>query len=115
MRKFWFAYMAKSLVVFPGGFGTMDELFEILTLAQTRKLRKKIQILMYGSAYWKEVINFDALVKYGTVSAQDLQLFEFVDSPAEAMECLRKHLTEEAVVEPEKETPAISGTAKPEA
>jgi uncharacterized protein (TIGR00730 family) len=112
MRKFWFAYMAKSLVVFPGGFGTLDELFEILTLAQTKKLRKKIQILLYGSAYWKEIVNFDALVKYGTVSAQDLQLFEFVDTPEAAMESLRKHLAEEAV-EPEKETPVISETTKP--
>jgi uncharacterized protein (TIGR00730 family) len=114
MRKFWFAYMAKALVVFPGGFGTLDELFEILTLAQTKKLRKKIQILLYGSAYWKEVINFDALVRHGTVAAEDLQLFEFVDDPATAMERLREHLSIVDIVEPEKETPAIAETAKPE-
>src|SRR5690242_5554029 len=65
MRKFWFAYLAKALVVFPGGFGTLDEMCEILTLAQTRKLESKILILLYGSEFWKEVLNFDALVKYG--------------------------------------------------
>ncbi len=66
MRKFWFAYLAKALVVFPGGFGTLDEMTEILTLAQTQKLESKILILLYGSTYWKEILNFDALVKYGT-------------------------------------------------
>ncbi len=114
MRKFWFAYMAKALVVFPGGFGTLDELFEILTLAQTKKLRKKIQIILYGASYWKEIINFDALVKHGTVSAEDMELFEFADDPATAMDCLRRHLTaENGEAEKEKEGPAIAGTAKP--
>ena len=69
MRKFWFAYLAKALVIFPGGFGTMDELFEILTLAQTDKLAKKILVVIYGSEYWKKIINFQALVDAGTVSA----------------------------------------------
>ena len=74
MRKLWFAHLAHALVVFPGGFGTFDELFEILTLAQTRKLDRTIPVFLYGSAYWKEVINFEALVRYGTISAEDLKL-----------------------------------------
>src|SRR6478672_7894882 len=86
MRKFWFAYLAKALVVFPGGFGTMDELMEILTLVQTQKLAKKITVLLYGSAYWKEIINFDALVKYGTIAQEDLNLFQYADDPATAFE-----------------------------
>src|ERR1035438_3373758 len=80
MRKFWFAYLSKALVVFPGGFGTMDEMFEILTLAQTKKLAKKMTIVLYGSAYWKEIINFEALIKYGTIAAEDMKLFHFVDT-----------------------------------
>ncbi len=104
MRKFWFAYLAKALVVFPGGFGTMDELFEILTLAQTKKLAKKMPIVLYGSSFWKEIINFDALVKYGTISPEDLQLFEFVDDPDAAMTCLKRHLSEQSS-EPEQELP----------
>src|SRR5271163_1290957 len=79
MRKFWFAYLARALVVFPGGFGTMDELFEILTLAQTGKLKKKMQIILYGTGFWKEVLNFEALVKHGTIAEKDLDLFQFAD------------------------------------
>jgi uncharacterized protein (TIGR00730 family) len=113
MRKFWFAYLAKALVVFPGGFGTMDELFEILTLAQTKKLAKKMTIILYGQEFWKEIINFEALVKYGTISESDMQLFHFADTPDEAMEILRTTLTEqETVAEPE--VPAISHSAKPD-
>jgi uncharacterized protein (TIGR00730 family) len=93
MRKFWFAYLAKGLVIFPGGFGTMDELFEILTLAQTDKLAKKILVIIYGSEYWKRVINFQAFVEAGTVSPQDVELFRIVDSPEEAFEFLRDGLT----------------------
>jgi uncharacterized protein (TIGR00730 family) len=93
MRKFWFAYLAKGLVIFPGGFGTMDELFEILTLAQTDKLAKKILVIIYGSEYWKRVINFQAFVDAGTVSPQDLDLIRVVDSPEEAFESLRDGLT----------------------
>ena len=82
MRKFWFAYLAKALVVFPGGFGTLDELMEILTLTQTQKLVKKMAIVLYGTEYWKEIINFDALVKYGMISPEeDLNLFQFADDP----------------------------------
>jgi len=112
MRKFWFAYLSKALVVFPGGFGTMDELFEILTLAQTKKLAKKMTIVLYGSAFWKEIINFDALVKYGTISEKDLELLHFADSPEAAMEILRESLTENANVAG-PEVPAISSSAKP--
>ena len=112
MRKFWFAYLAKALVVFPGGFGTMDELFEILTLVQTKKLAKKITIILYGSDFWKEVINFEALVKYGTISAADLELFHFADSPDAAMEILRQALLQHAEL-PEREVPAISHSARP--
>jgi uncharacterized protein (TIGR00730 family) len=93
MRKFWFAYLAKGLVIFPGGFGTMDELFEILTLAQTEKLAKKILVIIYGSEYWNKIINFQAFVDAGTVSPQDLDLFKIVDNPEEAFEFLRGGLT----------------------
>ncbi len=90
MRKLWFAHLARALVVFPGGFGTLDELTEILTLAQTRKLDRTIPILLYGPDYWHEVINFDALVRHGMISAEDLGLIEFVDDPESAMVRLRK-------------------------
>lgn len=93
MRKFWFAYLAKALIVFPGGFGTLDELTELLTLAQTRKLEKKMVILLYGSEFWKEVLNFDALVKYGMISREDLNLFQYVDDPATALSLLVEGLT----------------------
>src|SRR5580704_9372771 len=93
MRKFWFAYLAKGLVIFPGGFGTMDELFEILTLAQTDKLAKKILVIIYGSEYWNKILNFQAFVDAGAVSPQDLDQFKFVDSPDEAFEFLRDGLT----------------------
>ena len=93
MRKFWFAYLAKALVIFPGGFGTMDELFEILTLAQTDKLAKKILVVIYGSEYWNRIINLQACVDAGTVSPEDLDLVHFVNSPEEGFEFLREGLT----------------------
>jgi uncharacterized protein (TIGR00730 family) len=93
MRKFWFAYLAKALVVFPGGFGTLDEMTEILTLAQTKKLENKIVILLYGSAYWREILNFEALVKYGMISAEDMKLFSFADTPEDALHLLKDGLT----------------------
>ena len=116
MRKFWFAYMAKALVVFPGGFGTMDEMFEILTLAQTKKLAKKMTIILYGSQFWKEIINFEALVKYGTIAADDMNLFHFADTPEAALEILQRTLTEQTKTEaPEPtEVPAISHSTKPD-
>jgi hypothetical protein len=94
MRKFWFAYLAKALVIFPGGFGTIDELFEILTLAQTDKLAKKILVVIYGSEYWHRIMNFQAFVDAGTVSPDDLKLFKFVDTPEDAFTFLRDGLTE---------------------
>ena len=93
MRKFWFAYLAKALVIFPGGFGTLDELFEILTLAQTQKLAKKILVVIYGREYWDRLINFQALVEAATISPKDLELFTVVDSPEEGFEFLRGGLT----------------------
>jgi uncharacterized protein (TIGR00730 family) len=93
MRKFWFAYLAKALVIFPGGFGTMDELFEILTLAQTQKLAKKILVVIYGRAYWQRLINFQTMVDAGAISAADLELFKMVDTPEEGFEFLREGLT----------------------
>jgi len=93
-RKYWFAYLAKALIVFPGGFGTLDELMEILTLIQTRKISKKMVVLLYGSKYWKELLNFDALVRWGTVDTADLKLFDFADSPQEAFRIVRSGLEE---------------------
>jgi hypothetical protein len=93
MRKLWFAYLSKALVVFPGGFGTFDELFELLTLTQTEKLAKRICIVVYGKDYWDRVINFQALVDAGTISAKDLQLFHWANTPEEAFEYLRADLT----------------------
>ena len=93
MRKLWFAELARALVVFPGGFGTLDELTEILTLAQTRKLDRPIPIILYGSAYWQEIINFEALVRHGMISREDLQLFRFADTPASALAMLQERLT----------------------
>jgi uncharacterized protein (TIGR00730 family) len=92
MRKLWFAHLARALVVFPGGFGTLDELTEILTLAQTRKLERPIPVILYGPAFWREIINFDALVRHGMIAAEDLQLFDFADSPATAMAALQARL-----------------------
>ena len=92
MRKLWFAHLARAIVAFPGGFGTLDELFEMLTLSQTGKLDRPIMILLYGTSYWKEIVNFDALVRHGMIAASDLELLHFVDSPAEAFEVLRKGL-----------------------
>ena len=114
MRKFWFAYLAKALVIFPGGFGTLDELFEILTLAQTRKLESKIVIVLYGSKYWKEVLNVEALVRHGTIDKEDLKLFQYVDDPESALAVLQEQLTryflepEKPLPEPVAETPQIA-------
>src|SRR5208283_3296319 len=93
MRKFWFAYLSKALVIFPGGFGTMDEFFEILTLAQTQKLAKKILVVVYGSEYWNRLFNFQVMVDAGTIAAKDLELFKIVDSPEESFEFLKAGLT----------------------
>src|SRR5881628_1573758 len=112
MRKFWFAYLAKAMVVFTGGFGSMDELMEILTLVQTRKLNKKIIIVLYGSQFWKEVINFEALVRHGTISPEDLDLFEFADDTDTALRVLQEGLMKHHL-QPEPETPAIAKSRDP--
>jgi uncharacterized protein (TIGR00730 family) len=111
MRKLWLAHLARAVVVFPGGFGTLDEMIELLTLQQTRKLDRTVPILLYGSAYWKEVINFDALARHGMISAEDLQLFHFVDEPAVALGLLQNSLT----VENDPATPAIAPSRTSEA
>ena len=98
MRKLWFAYMAKALVVFPGGFGTLDEMFELLTLAQTRKMAKKITVVLYGPSYWQKVFNLDILVDKGAISPKDIELFEWAETPEQAFEILRNGLTENYLV-----------------
>ena len=85
MRKLWFTHLAKAIVIFPGGFGTLDELFENLTLSQTGKLDRGIFVLLYGREYWREIINFDALLKHGMISAKDASLIRFADAPEEAL------------------------------
>jgi uncharacterized protein (TIGR00730 family) len=104
MRKLWFAHLARALIVFPGGFGTLDELMEILTLAQTHKLERKIPILLYGESYWREIVNFEALVRHEVISQQDLELFTFIDEPGVAFAHLQRLLT----VSAEQETPAFA-------
>src|SRR5580704_2712185 len=84
MRKLWFAHLARAMVVFPGGFGTLDELMEVLTLAQTRKLARQVPVILYGSSYWRGNLNFDALVRHGMISGEDLKLFAFADDPNSA-------------------------------
>jgi uncharacterized protein (TIGR00730 family) len=115
MRKYWFAYMAKALVVFPGGFGTLDEMFEILTLSQTQKLAKKITVVLYGSSYWEQVINLDVLVDKGAISPRDRDLFQVADTPEDAFELLRDGLTRNHL-EPENaqetEMPEIAQTRR---
>jgi uncharacterized protein (TIGR00730 family) len=98
MRKLWFAHLARALVVFPGGFGTLDELTEILTLSQTGKLVRRIPIVLYGSAFWDEVIDFEALVRHGMIDRKDLELFQRADDPPTALRLLREEL--EAAPEP---------------
>ena len=94
MRKYWFAYLAKALVVFPGGFGTLDELFELLTLAQTKKLAKRMTVVIYGAEYWKHVINLELLAEKGAIALADLELFQFADTPEDAFRILKDGLTE---------------------
>jgi uncharacterized protein (TIGR00730 family) len=113
MRKFWFAYLAKAMVIFPGGYGSLDELMEVLTLVQTRKLNKKIIIVLYGSDFWKEVVNFEALVRHGTISPEDLHLFEFADDVDSAFRVLQEGLLKHHL-QPEAETPAIAKSRDPD-
>jgi uncharacterized protein (TIGR00730 family) len=107
MRKFWFAYLAKALVVFPGGFGTLDELTEVLTLMQTQKLMKRMVVVLYGTSFWKEVINFEALVRHGMISPDDVNLFEFADDVDTAFKVLEAGLTR-YYLQDEQEVPGIA-------
>ena len=97
MRKFWFAYPAKAVVMFPGGFGTCDELFEILTLLQTGKIRKRLPVVLYGTDFWDKVVNFEALVEMGTISRGDLDLFYRCDSVDDAYDYIVRELTAHAM------------------
>src|SRR5499426_2556339 len=113
MRKFWFAYLAKALVIFPGGFGTLDEMFEILTLMQTEKLAKQIQVLLYGSEYWDQVLNMKPLVEWGAIAEQDLDLLTRADTPRSAFEQLKEHLMRYHLHPPvvqEKKAPGLAKT-----
>jgi len=112
MRKFWFAYLAKALIVFPGGFGTCDELFEILTLAQTEKLSKKIEVILYGRAYWNEVLDLKPMVEWGAVAEQDLDLLHYADTPGEAFEQLQRHLIANHLEPVHPQETAAPGIAK---
>jgi predicted Rossmann-fold nucleotide-binding protein len=115
MRKFWFAYLAKALVIFPGGFGTMDEMFEILTLAQTQKLSKEMRVVLYGEEYWDEVLDLAPMVRWGTISPDDRFLMHRVNDPHEAFEFLREHLTKHHLVPEtaqEQKTPGIAKTRR---
>ncbi len=98
MRKFWFAYLAKALIIMPGGYGTLDELMEILTLIQTEKLHKKITVVVYGKEYWDKVINLEAMAEMNMISPEDLSLFKFVNTPQEAFEYLKKELIKHYVI-----------------
>jgi len=113
MRKFWFAYLAKAMVFFPGGYGTMDELMEVLTLVQTRKVNKKIIIVLYGSEFWKEVVHFETLVRYGTISPEDLDLFQYADDPPTALRLLQEGLTK-YYLRPEAPPPEPARPESPE-
>lgn len=95
IRKYWFIYLAKALIVFPGGFGTMDELFETLTLIQTKKVEKKVPIILFGSEFWKSLINFDTFIEWGVISPRDVELFSIVDTVEEAREIVVNALTRE--------------------
>ena len=110
MRKLWFALLARALVAFPGGFGTLDEVCEILTLMQTRKIDRRIPVVLYGSSYWNEIINFEALVRHGMIDHEDLGLFHFADDPATALGMLQAGIAAEL----QEATPAIAHSRNPD-
>jgi uncharacterized protein (TIGR00730 family) len=112
MRKFWFAYLAKALVIFPGGFGTLDEMFELLTLAQTRKLSKKLLVILYGGEYWNDVFHLEPLAEWGAINEEDLKLLCRVDSVPEAFEELKRHLTTHHMVPKTRQETKAPGIAK---
>jgi uncharacterized protein (TIGR00730 family) len=92
MRKLWFVYLSKAMVMFPGGFGTFDETFEVLTLVQTKKLKKKVTVILYGREYWQKTLNFDNMVRLRLINPGDLKLFHFADTPEEAFGILMKEM-----------------------
>jgi uncharacterized protein (TIGR00730 family) len=92
MRKFWFIYMSSAIVIFPGGFGTLDELFEVLTLLYTKKITRPIPLVLYGRKYWNEIINFDAMMKWGVIPQRARGLFKVCDTPTEAFTHLKRRL-----------------------
>ena len=112
MRKFWFAYLAKALVIFPGGFGTLDEMFEILTLAQTQKLSKQLGVFIYGREYWEEILDLKPMEEWGAISSADLDLLKWVDTPDEAWEQLRAHLMTHHLVPETAQEEKAPGIAK---
>jgi uncharacterized protein (TIGR00730 family) len=112
MRKFWFAYLAKALVIFPGGFGTIDEMFEILTLSQTRKLSKKLLVILYGSEYWNQVLHLEPLAEWGAINDDDLKLLCRVDSVDEALTELQRHLMKHHMVPQTPQETKAPGIAK---
>jgi uncharacterized protein (TIGR00730 family) len=112
MRKFWFAYLSKALVIFPGGFGTLDELFEILTLVQTDKLSKKIGVILYGRDYWDEILDFKPMAEWGAIAEPDLKLLHYADTPTDAFEQLRDHLMANHLEPASPQEAAAPGIAK---
>jgi len=113
MRKFWFAYLSKALVIFPGGFGTLDELFEVLTLVQTDKLSKKIGVILYGREYWQQVLDLKPMAEWGAIAEKDLKLLHYADAPVDAFHHLRDHLIAhhlEPATEQETAAPGIAKT-----
>src|SRR3984893_8428310 len=112
MRKFWFAYLAKALVIFPGGFGTLDELFEILTLVQTDKLSKKIEVILYGRSFWDEVLDFKPMAEWGAIAEKNIELLHYADTPADAFERLQAHLVAHHLDPPTAQEAAAPGIAK---
>jgi uncharacterized protein (TIGR00730 family) len=112
MRKFWFAYLSKALVIFPGGFGTLDELFEILTLVQTDKLSKKIGVILYGKDYWDQVLHFEPMAEWGAVAENDLELLHYADTPGDAFDQLREHLITHHLEPNSPQEAAAPGIAK---
>ena len=112
MRKFWFAYLAKALVIFPGGFGTLDEMFEILTLMQTEKLQKQIQVILYGTDYWDPIVNLEPMEEWGAIAPGDTELVQRANTPAEAFELLKTHLTEHHLMPPTTQEMKAPGIAK---
>lgn len=107
-RKLWFAHPARAMIAFPGGFGTLDELFEILTLSQTGKLARPIRVLLYGKSFWNEVVDFNALAQHGMISRDDIDLFRVVDTPAEAMDVLEQELE----IGPDDSPPAFAKSVR---